>query len=413
MEKIRRKLSELKPYEGNAKKHPPEQIEQIKASIRAFGMNDPIGIDENDMVLEGHGRLIALKELGETEADCIQITHLTTEEKKAYIIAHNKTTLNSGYEDSILKAEMEFLKSANFDMDLTGFTPAEMDELFKEDVKDGIQDDDFDEDAAFEAIKVPMSHQGDVWLLGRHRLLCGDSTSLDSFKVLMDGKKANLVVTDPPYNVDYEGAIGKIKNDDMTDEKFRAFLLSAYQGMFESLTDGGGIYVFHSDRETINFRLAFKEVGFFCHQTCIWVKNAPVMGHCDYQYMHEPVLYGWKPTAGHKFYANRSQRTIWNYAKPVKSTLHPTTKPIELIAFPVMNSSLTNGIVLDPFGGSGSTLIACEQSDRVCYMIELDEKFVDVIVKRYIEQVGKTDGVFLLRDGNRTSYADVPKEDAE
>ena len=252
-----------------------------------------------------------------------------------------------------------------------------------------------------------MSQNGDIWLLGRHRLICGDSTKADTYEKLMDGKKANLIVTDPPYNVAYEGTAGSIQNDSMEDKKFHAFLLDAFTGMYNSAADGASIYVFHADKETVNFRTAFSEAGFYCHQTCIWVKHVPVLGRCDYQYAHEPVLVGWKPTAGHKWYADRKQRTVWNFNRPKKSELHPTMKPLDLIAYPIKNSSVVNSLVLEPFGGSGSTLIACEQLDRICYAIELDEKFVDVIVKRYVDFKENSDDVFLLRDGEKIPYGEV------
>jgi ParB family chromosome partitioning protein len=299
------------------------------------------------------------------------------------------------------------LNDSAFDISLTGFDTAEIDELFKDKINDKIREDGFDEPLP----ENPVTKQGDIWLLGRHRLICGDCTKAETYKALMDGKKANLVVTDPPYNVAYEGTAGTIQNDNMDDKKFYDFLLSAYKGMYESLTDGGSIYVFHADRETVNFRTAFKDAGFFCHQTCIWIKNSPVLGRCDYQYSHEPVLVGWKPTAGHKFYGDRKQRTTWNFDRPTKSKHHPTMKPIALVAYPIMNSSLTNSIVLDPFGGSGSTLIACEQTERICFTIELDEKYADVIVKRFIEQQGSDNDVFLLRDGVETPYSKVVAAD--
>jgi ParB family chromosome partitioning protein len=214
-------------------------------------------------------------------------------------------------------------------------------------------------------------------------------------------------VTDPPYNVSYEGTAGKIKNDNMDDKKFYEFLVAAFKSMYDHMADGGSIYVFHADKESINFRTAFRDAGFYCHQTCIWVKNSLVLGRCDYQYNHEPILVGWKPTSGHKFYADRKQKTTWNFDRPSKSQYHPTMKPIALIAYPIMNSSLTNSIVLDPFGGSGSTLIACEQTDRVCNTVELDEKYADVIVKRYIEQKGSDQDVFLLRNNIKIEYSKI------
>ncbi|NLB54433.1 MAG: site-specific DNA-methyltransferase, partial [Lentisphaerae bacterium] len=277
------------------------------------------------------------------------------------------------------------------------------DALFKDSVVGGVKEDGFDEPLP----ETPISKQGDIWLLGRHRLICGDATKSETYKKLLDGQQANLVITDPPYNVDYKGAAGKLKNDNMDSSKFHEFLLSAYRCMYDALEDGGGIYVFHADRETVNFRTAFTEAGFFCHQTCIWIKNAPVLGRCDYQYSHEPILVGWKPTAGHNWYADRKQRTTWNFDRPTKSKYHPTMKPVALCAYPIVNSSLTNNIVLDPFGGSGSTLIACEQTGRICYTMELDERYADVIVKRYIEQKGSDADVYLMRDTQKSAYRDV------
>jgi len=262
-----------------------------------------------------------------------------------------------------------------------------------------------------EALKEPtVSKQGDIWILGRHRLICGDSTEAKTYAVLMEGKKANLVVTDLPYNVNYEGTAGKIQNDNMGDKEFFEFLFKAFKNMYENMADGAPIYVFHADRETVNFRTSFKEAGFFCHQTCIWVKNSPVLGRSDYLYAHEPILYGWKPTLGHKWYSDRRQKTVWNFDRPTKSEFHPTMKPLNLIAYPIKNSSLTNSIVLEPFSGSSSTLIACEQTDRICYAIEIEEKFVDVGVKRYIEQVGTDKDVVLIRDGKKIKYADIKKD---
>lgn len=223
----------------------------------------------------------------------------------------------------------------------------------------------------------------------------------------MNGKKVNLVVTDPPYNVAYEGTAGTIQNDSMEDGKFYEFLFSAFKCMYDVCADGASIYVFHADKESINFRTAFRDAGFFCHQTCIWVKITPVLGRCDYQYCHEPILVGWKPTAGHKWYSDRKQRTVWNFDKPKKSELHPTTKPIPLVAYPIQNSSVVNSVILEPFGGSGSTLIACEQTDRICYAIEIDEKFVDVIVRRYVDFKENSDDVFLLRNGEKIPYSEV------
>jgi DNA modification methylase len=294
---------------------------------------------------------------------------------------------------------------------LTGFDPGELDDLFKDSLKDNIKEDDFDVDS--ELSKPAVSCLGDIWLLGRHRLVCGDSTKKDTFDVLMNGKVANLVVTDPPYNVNYEGSAGKIKNDNMGNEAFYDFLLSAFQNTEAVMAKDASIYVFHADTEGLNFRRAFSDAGFYLSGTCIWKKQSLVLGRSPYQWQHEPILFGWKKKGKHNWYSDRKQTTIWEFEKPKKNGDHPTMKPVALVAYPIMNSSLSNCIVLDPFGGSGSTLIACEQTDRICYTIELDEKYCDVIVKRYIEQVGNSDGVFLLRNGVEYRYLDLPEVNAD
>lgn len=379
------------------------EYEKLKRSINEFGYVEPvIWNKKTGNVVGGHQRLKILNEMGYEEVDCV-VVEVDEEKEKALNIALNK--ISGDWDKDKLALIISDLNDSAFDVSLTGFDAAEIDELFKDQINDNIKEDGFDEPLP----ENPITKQGDVWLLGRHKLICGDSTNEETYKKLMDGKKANLIVTDPPYNVAYEGTAGIIKNDNMDDKKFYEFLLSAYRGMYENIADGGSIYVFHADRETVNFRTAFKEAGFFCHQTCIWIKNSPVLGRCDYQYNHEPVLVGWKPTAGHKFYGDRKQRTTWNFDRPTKSKYHPTMKPIGLVAYPITNSSLTNSIILDPFGGSGSTLMACEQTERICHTIELDEKYADVIVARFIESKG-ADEVFLLRDGEKINYSDVVKE---
>jgi DNA modification methylase len=409
MEFKKLQIDSLVPAEYNPRKKlkpGDSEFEKIKNSINEFGYVDPVIVNKDLTVIGGHQRISVLKTLGVTEIDCVIIDVDKTKEK-ALNIALNK--ISGEWNKELLADLIKDLQSLNYDTSFTGFDPPEIDELFNEMHPKGVKEDGFDEPLS----ETPITKQGDVWLLGRHRLICSDSTKLETYIELMDGKKANLVVTDPPYNIAYEGKAGTIQNDNMEDKKFYEFLLSAYKGMYESLADGGSIYVFHADKETVNFRVAFKDAGFFCHQTCIWVKNSPVLGRCDYQYNHEPVLVGWKPTAGHKFYADRKQRTTWNFDRPTKSKYHPTMKPIALVAYPITNSSLTNSIVLDPFGGSGSTLIACEQTDRICHTIELDEKYADVIVKRYIEQVGSDSNVFVVRDGVKNKYADVLKEECK
>ena len=259
--------------------------------------------------------------------------------------------------------------------------------------------------------KPTFSKAGDLWMLGEHRLFCGDSTKPETFDLLMNGKKANLVVTDPPYNVDYKGSAGKIKNDSMAEDQFEQFLLAAYQQMEAAMADDASIYVFHSDSHGLAFRKAFEEAGFYLSGCCIWKKQSLVLGRSPYQWQHEPVLFGWKKKGKHQWYTGRKESTIWEFDKPKKNKDHPTMKPIALVSYPIMNSTMTGCLVLDPFGGSGSTLIACEQTGRVCYTVELDEKFCDVIVRRYIEQVGSADGVTVLRDGLTYRFDEVPDTD--
>ena len=300
------------------------------------------------------------------------------------------------------------LQGADFDVSLTGFDSAEIDDLFKQSVKDGLHEDEFD--VAAELEKPTITKPGDIWTLGRHRLICGDSTKPETFELLMAGRKANLVITDPPYNVNYEGSAGKIKNDNMTNDAFYQFLLSAFQNTEAVMAVDASIYVFHADTEGLNFRRAFADAGFYLSGCCIWKKQSLVLGRSPYQWQHEPVLYGWKKNGKHQWYTGRKETTIWEFDKPKKNGDHPTMKPIALLAYPIMNSSMSNTLVLDPFGGSGSTLIACEQSDRSCFTIELDEKFCDVIVKRYIEQAGTAEQVSVVRDGLTYAYAEVANE---
>lgn len=294
----------------------------------------------------------------------------------------------------------------DIDVGITGFDPPEIEQLMNQVHDKDIEEDDFDIDG--ELAKPAITKPGDLWLLGEHRLLCADSTLQETYERLMDGKKANLVVTDPPYNVDYEGTAGKIKNDKMAEDQFEKFLFAAYVNMEQSMADDASIYVFHSDSHGLAFRKAFEEAGFYLSGCCIWKKQSLVLGRSPYQWQHEPVLYGWKKEGKHQWYSDRKQSTIWEYDRPKKNDLHPTMKPVALIAYPVKNSSMSNCIVLDPFGGSGSTLIACEQTNRICFMAELDEKYTDVIVKRFIELAGM-DHVRLMRDGSEYTFPEAEK----
>ncbi|UWG97421.1 site-specific DNA-methyltransferase [Dehalobacter sp. DCM] len=399
-------IQELVPYVNNARTHSPAQITKLRSSLREFGFVNPIIVDRDFSVIAGHGRLIAAKEEGFTEVPCVFVDHLTEAQKKAYIIADNRYAEDAGWDEELLRLEIESLQGMEFDVGLLGFEPAELNKLMTD--EDGIKEDDFDVDAELQ--KPAITKPGDVWLLGRHRLVCGDSTKPAIYKTLMDGKNANLVVTDPPYNVNYEGSAGKIKNDNMGNEAFYSFLFDAFKNIEEAMAQDASIYVFHADTEGLNFRKAFTDAGFYLSGTCIWKKQSLVLGRSPYQWQHEPVLFGWKKKGKHMWYSDRKQSTIWEYDKPRKNGDHPTMKPVGLLSYPIINSSMSGCIVLDPFGGSGSTLMACEQTDRVCHTIELDEKFCDVIVKRYIEQVGTADGVILQRGWDTFKYSDIPKE---
>ena len=396
-------IEKLVPYVNNARTHSPEQVNKLRSSLREFGFINPVIIDRDYGVIAGHGRILAAKEENIKEVPCVFADHLTEAQKKAYIIADNRMAMDAGWDEELLRVEIEALQAEAFDLSLTGFDEKELSDLFKDDTD--VEDDDFDVDSE---LKEPaVTQMGDVWTLGRHRLVCGDSTKEETYDVLMQGQKANLVITDPPYNVNYEGTAGKIKNDNMADDKFYQFLLDAFLNMEKVMANDASIYVFHADTEGLNFRKAFSDAGFYLSGCCIWMKPSLVLGRSPYQWQHEPCLYGWKKKGKHQWYSDRKQTTIWSFEKTKKNTDHPTMKPIPLLAYPIKNSSMSNTLVLDPFGGSGSTLIACEQTDRNCYTIELDEKFCDVIVKRYIEQVGSSDEVSVLRDGKMYSFAEL------
>lgn len=404
----KKKIKELIPAEYNPRKDlkpGDEEYEKLKRSIETFGYVEPVIWNEaTKRVVGGHQRLKVLEDLGHKEIDVV-IIHLDEEKEKALNIALNK--ISGDWDKEKLMLLIIDLEGADFDVSLTGFDTSELDDLFKDQLQDGIKEDEFDVE---EELKKPtFSKQGDLWTLGKHSLLVGDATKEESYNFLLEETKVNLVVTDPPYNVNYEGSAGKIKNDNMDNDSFYSFLFDAFTNIEKTMAEDASIYVFHADTEGLNFRKAFQDTGFYLSGTCIWKKQSLVLGRSPYQWQHEPILYGWKKKGKHTWYTGRKESTIWEFDKPKKNKDHPTMKPIPLIAYPIMNSSLTNSLVLDPFGGSGSTLIACEQTDRSCYTIELDEKYADVIIKRYIEQVGQANDVFVERDGVRFSYEEIQK----
>ena len=396
-------VSELIPYVRNARTHSEAQVSQIAASIREFGFLSPILVAEDNTILAGHGRLAAALKLGLKKVPCVKENHLTETQKRAYIIADNKLSLNAGWDNELLAVELSEIEGADFNLDLLGFDEAELSSIFDAD-KD-VNEDDFDVEKELE--EPCFSKTGDIWTLGKHRVICGDATKLETYKTLLENTKVNLVVTDPPYNVNYEGSAGKIKNDNMENDKFYQFLFNSFVNMEQAMADDASIYVFHADTEGLNFRKAFQDAGFYLSGCCIWKKPSLVLGRSPYQWQHEPCLYGWKKKGKHKWYAGRKETSVWEFEKSKKNADHPTMKPIALLAYPIKNSSMTNSLVLDPFAGSGSTLIACEQTGRVCYAIELDEKYCDVIVKRYIEQVGNDKSVKVLRGGKEYSFTEV------
>jgi DNA modification methylase len=375
-------IDKLKAAEHNPRKDlkPGDlEYEKLKRSIQTFGYVEPVLWNKKTgNIIGGHQRFKVLVELGQKEIDCV-VVDMNLADEKALNIALNK--ISGDWDKDKLMLLIADLQGSDFDVSLTGFDSIELDALFKDSLREGIKEDDFDVDA--ELKKPATTKPGDLWLLGKHRLVCGDSTKAETFELLMDGKQANLTVTDPPYNVNYEGTAGKIKNDNMGNEAFYNFLLASFKNVEAAMAKDASIYIFHADTEGLNFRKAFSDAGFYLSGTCIWKKQSLVLGRSPYQWQHEPVLFGWKKSGKHNWYADRKQTTIWEFEKPKKNADHPTMKPVTLVAYPILNSSLTNCIVLDPFGGSGSTLIACEQTNRICHMIELDEKFCDVIVKRF------------------------------
>ena len=397
-------VSELKPAEYNPRKKlkpGDKEYEKIKNSIQEFGFADPLVVNADMTIIGGHQRLTVAMAMGYTEVPCAVVNVDKTKEK-ALNIALNKIT--GAWDNNLLADLLVDLQSEDFNTDFTGFEAAEIEQLFS-----SVHDKDITEDAfdvSQELQKHPVARAGDIWMLGRHRVICGDSTKSETYVQLMDGRKANMVLTDPPYNVDVEETAGKIQNDNMPDEDFYKFLLAAFSNMAENMENDASIYVFHADTEGLNFRKAFKDAGFYLSGCCIWKKQSLVLGRSPYQWQHEPCLFGWKKGGKHLWYSDRKQTTIWEYDRPKSSADHPTMKPIALMAYPIKNSCMSNCIVLDPFLGSGSTLMACQETNRICYGIELDEKFVDVIIRRYVEMTGRRDDVFVLRNGEKRPYND-------
>ncbi|MDI9551708.1 MAG: site-specific DNA-methyltransferase [Bacteroidota bacterium] len=400
-------LDKLVPYQNNARTHSPEQINKLRASLREFGFVNPVIIDQDYGVIAGHGRIVAARAEGIQEVPCVLADHLSEAQKKAYILADNRMALDADWDEDMLRVEIEALQGADFDLALTGFEDKELADFFSDD--ESAEDDDFDLSAALE--QASFVEKGDVWTVGKHRLVCGDATSLDDVATLMDGKRANLLLTDPPYGVSFKSSSGlTIQNDSMKKEEFYQFLYDAFTAAATYMQSGGAAYVFHADTEGLNFRKAFMDAGFHLAGCCIWVKDSLVLGRSDYQWQHEPVLYGFLKNGKHNWFSDRKQTTVWNFAKPKRNANHPTSKPLDLLSYPIGNSTQENAIVLDTFGGSGSTMMACEQINRICYMMELDEKYASVILRRSVENGISPDDITVLRDGQQLPYSDLVKK---
>ena len=377
------KVAALIPYARNSRTHSDEQVAKIAASIKEFGFLNPVITDGENGIVAGHGRIMAAQKLGLDEVPIVEAAHLTEAQKRAYIIADNRLALDAGWDDEMLRVELQELDDLDFDLSLTGFDAEEIADLFPEEATEGLTD----EDAVPEAPEVPVTVEGDVWLLGRHRLMCGDSTSIDAVEKLMDGRKANMLHTDPPYGVDYEG----VPNDHLKDSQLEAFLHDAFSCAFSALAPASNVYVWHADITALEFISAFRSAGFKQARppTIQWVKPSLTMSQGDYHSQNEPCLYGWKEGSGRVRVKDRKQTTIWKCDRTDEAKVHPTMKPVELCQRAIENSSEVNGIVLDLFGGSGSTLIACEKTARDCRMMELDPKYCDVIIERWQDFTGE------------------------
>jgi site-specific DNA-methyltransferase (adenine-specific) len=385
MELIKKKVSELIPYINNSRTHSEEQIIQLISSIKEFGFTNPILLSPDNSIIAGHGRLQAVKRLGHEEVPCIIISGLTKTQIKALIIADNQLALNAGWDLEKLSVEVEGLQDEDFNIDILGFNNDFIKDLLKKD--EGLTDQDAVPDAKLNA----KSKLGDIWLLGKHKLMCGDSTTQDVLKLFKE-QKADLYLTDPPYNVNYEGKTKDkltIKNDKQDDETFKLFLTDAFTNAFNVLKLGASFYIWHSDSEGLVFRKSLIDSGFKLRQTLIWAKNSMVMGRQDYHWQHEPCLYGWKEGSSHSWYSDRKQTTLLNFDRPTASKLHPTMKPVELMSYLIKNSSKQEDIIFDSFLGSGTTIISCEILQRICYGLEFDPIYCDVIIDRWQQFTGK------------------------
>lgn len=406
-------ITKLIPYVNNARTHSKEQITKLRSSLREFGFINPVIIDKELNVIAGHGRIAAAKEEGYSEVPCVFVEHLTDTQKKAYILADNRMALDAGWDDELLAVEIEELQNLGFDLGLTGFDEREIADLFAVDC-DEAKEDDFDVNAELE--KPCKSKPGDIWCLGKHRVICGDSTLPETYSALLGDTKVNLVCTDPPYLVNLESTSGKIKNDDLDDEKGYEFLKSAFERFKDSMSKDASIYVFYATSKARVFHDAYEDAGFKVGAGLVWKKDRLVLTRTDWKYIHEPIIWGWRKDGKHIWYGDQKQKTVFEFDRIKNSKEdgcgHPSSKPVPLIAYLISQCTQTNGMVLDGFLGSASTLIACDQLDRICFGVELEPKFVDVAVERYINlHDGNSDDVYLIRNGEKVNYKDVNVSD--
>lgn len=374
-------INELKPYEKNTRKHQKKDVDNIARSIKKYGMNDAIGIwGKDNVIVEGHGRVMACKQLGIDVIPCVRLDHMTDKQRREYAIAHNATAELSVWDTDFLAEELQDLDLGDFDFKF---------EFENNEPENEIVEDEFEPVLSDETRSQP----GDIWILGNHRLMCGDSTNINDVEKLMGSAKADLLITDPPYNVDYVGKTKdslKIQNDHMPDSQFRAFLRDAFYAADAVMRPGACFYIWHADLEGYNFRGACSDCGWTVRQCLVWVKNSMVMGRQDYQWKHEPCLYGWKDGAAHKWFSDRKQVTTIEWQKPAKSEIHPTMKPVGLFDYQIKNNTAPGDVVLDLFNGSGTTIMACEQNGRRAFAMELDPKYVDAAIERWEKFTGRT-----------------------
>ena len=379
----------LVPYANNARIHNLEQIQLIQSSLREFGFINPVIIDKDYGIIAGHGRVIAAKCEGIEKIPCIKVEYLTEAQKKAYILADNRLAELSEWDEEMLKIEIEQLEGLDFDISMLGFELSEFVFNLDDKVHSEVEEDNYENPLP----RIAKSKPGDIYKLGNHRIMCGDSTKEDNVQALMNGTFADLLITDPPYNVDYHGCTSEnltIKNDSMEDAQFRDFLTKAFSCANSVMKPGAVFYIWHAESEGFNFRAACKEIGWDVRQCLIWKKSSMVLGRQDYQWQHEPCLYGWKAGAGHLWTSDRKQTTILEFDKPKRNDIHPTMKPVKLFDYQICNNTKENDVVLDLFGGSGTSIMACEQNGRICYMMELDPCYVDVIIDRWEKFTGDT-----------------------